>query len=517
MRLVLGTEIAQIDRMACELCGISGLWLMENAGTAVANFADRLMKKRTLDKNLDILLLAGGGNNGGDALVVARLLNAKGYKTITAVLCDPEKYKNDAKTNWEKMVELSLPYFIVKNESDFAILEEKLKNTSLIIDGIFGTGFHGCAVGIIADVIDTVNKSKCLKLAIDLPSGVNATDGTVIGLAVKADYTVTFGWEKYGTKIYPAKDYVGEISVADIGIPVELLEKIESNITETDNQIAKALLPVREQESHKGTYGHVAVVGGAYGMLGAPILAAQGALKSGAGLVTVVSVEEIMIPLACNQPELMCKLQTSNGHLSLNNKEEIAEFVKDKYVVMGMGMGRGEETIHLIKELCKCQMKGLVLDADGLFALAQNPIDFKNCGFPVVLTPHPKEMANLLNKTTADVQKDRLAVVIEASEKFGAVVVLKGAKTLIANGNEVFLNSTGNSGMATGGSGDVLGGIICSLMAQGLSPKDAAVLGVYIHGKSGDVAKAHVGEYGMSAGDLVKYLPQAIMSVENSR
>lgn len=517
MRLVLGTEIAKIDSMACELCGISGLWLMENAGTAVADFADCLIKKRILDKNREILVLAGGGNNGGDALVVARLLNAKGYKTLTVVLCDPAKYKNDAKTNWDKIIDLSLPCLFVKEQKDIVYFEEKLKNTALVIDGIFGTGFHGFAKGIIADVINAVNRSKCLKLAIDLPSGINATYGTVEGPAVKADYTVTFGWEKYGTKVYPAKDFVGQTTVADIGLPVELLAKIESNITETDSEIAKNLLPVRKQESHKGTYGHVAVVGGAYGMLGAPILAAQGALKSGAGLVTVVSVEDIMIPLACNQPEIMCRLQKGKGFLSESDKDEIADFIKDKYVVMGMGMGRNPHTVDLINLLCQCEMKGLVLDADGLWALAAKKIDFGDCGFPVVLTPHPKEMAKLLDISVKDVQDNRLQTVVSASEKFGATVVLKGAKTLIANGNKVFLNSTGNCGMATGGSGDVLGGIICSFLAQGLTPEAATVLGVYIHGKSGDIAKTEVGEYGMSAGDLVKYLPKAVIAVENNR
>ena len=517
MRLVLGTEIAKIDRMACELCGISGLWLMENAGTAVADFADRLIKKLTLDKNKTILLLAGGGNNGGDALVVARLLAEKGYLTQTAVLCDPAKYKGDAKTNWQKLIELNLPYILV-DDATMAEFEGYAQNAPLVIDGIFGTGFHGSAQGIVARVIECVNRCKGVRLAIDLPSGVNATDGKVEGPAVLADYTVTFGWAKYGTKIYPAKDFVGELTVADIGLPKELLEKIDSNITEIDSEIAKDLLPVRKQESHKGTYGHVAVVGGAHGMLGAPILSAGGALKSGAGLVTAVSVEEIMLPLACNRPELMCRLQqTENGFLTMDNKADIAEFIEDKTVVMGMGMGRKEQTLDLVNSLPDCPMKGLVLDADGLYALAKAPRNFSECGFPVVLTPHPKEMSVLLGTDTAQVQADRLAAVLAASEKYGCTVVLKGAKTLVASEGRVYLNSTGNAGMATAGSGDVLGGVICSLLAQGLSAEQAAVLGVYIHGKAGDIAKEKLGEYGMSAGDLIDNLPHAILAVQDGR
>lgn len=513
MRLVLGTEISEIDRMACEICGISGLWLMENAGTAVADFAESLIKKRLLDKNKEILLLAGGGNNGGDALVVARLLAERGYKTATALLCSPEKYKGDAAANWQRLTESGLPYFTVADEKGLAELAERAEAASLIIDGIFGTGFHGSARGVIGQAIEAVNGSGSLLLAIDVPSGVNATDGMVQGPAVRADYTVTFGWAKYGARIYPARDFVGEMTVADIGLPVGLLEKIASNITEVDAALAKEWLPVRRQESHKGTYGHVAVAGGAHGMLGAPILTACGALKSGAGLVTVVSVPEIMLPLACNQPELMCRqLTTPAGYLTAENLPEIADFIKDKVLALGMGLGRNPETMALVHKLCQAEMRGLVLDADGLQALARQPLNFKNCGFPVVLTPHPKEMAALLGVSTAEVQADRLQAVQRAAEKFGAVVLLKGAKTLVSDGKRVFLNSTGNAGMATAGSGDVLSGVIASLLAQGVGALEAAALGAYLHGKAGDIAKSKLGEYGMTAGDLAKNMPFALLS-----
>lgn len=513
MRLVLGTEIAKIDRMACELCGISGLWLMENAGTAVADFAESLFKKRLLDKNKEVLLLAGGGNNGGDALVVARLLAERGYKTWTALLCSPEKYKGDAAANWQRLAELGLPYFAVVDEAGLAELAERAAAASLVIDGIFGTGFHGSAQGIIGQAIDIVNGSGSLLLAIDVPSGVNATDGTVQGSAICADYTVTFGWAKYGTKVYPANDFVGEMTVADIGLPAHLPDKIASNITEVDPSLAKDWLPVRRQESHKGTYGHVAVVGGAHGMLGAPILTARGALKSGAGLVTAVSVPEIMLPLACKQPELMCRQLTADaGYLTEDNLPEITDFIKDKVVAMGMGLGRNPETMNLVRRLCSVEMRGLVLDADGLQALAQQPLNFSECGFSVVLTPHPKEMAALLGVSTAEVQADRLQAVQRAAEKFGAVVLLKGAKTLVSDGKRVFLNSTGNAGMATAGSGDVLSGVIAALLAQGVGALEAAALGAYLHGKSGDIAKSKLGEYGMTAGDLAENLPFAFLA-----
>ncbi|MGI5825072.1 MAG: NAD(P)H-hydrate dehydratase [Bacillota bacterium] len=518
MRLVLGKEIALIDRMACKDYGISGLWLMENAGKALADFAQSLFAKLSLDRAKPVILLAGGGNNGGDALVVARLLAVAGYKTETFLLCSPEKYKGDAAANWQRLKTAQLPFTELTDEADLRHFAKKSEEAVMIIDGIFGTGFHGAAEGIAADVIEIANKKQCVKLAVDLPSGVNADNGTVRGAAFRADYTVTFGWGKYGTKIYPAKAYVGKLNLADIGLPVELLSKIESNITEIDDELAGFWLPDRSPESHKGTYGHVAVVGGAYGMLGAAILAADGALKSGAGLVTAVSVSDIMVPLACRRPEIMCRLQkAAEGFLTEKNKGDIAEFIADKTVVMGMGMGRKSQTLDLIRELWHCKMKGLVLDADGLYALAENPVNFKECGFPVVLTPHPKEMAGLLGVTTAEVQSDRLGAVQDAAEKYGAAVVLKGANTLIADEDRVYLSNTGNAGMATGGSGDVLGGMIAGFLAQGLSAEKAAALGVYFHGRAGDFAKAELGEYGMSAGNLIDKLPLVLADFEKSK
>lgn len=516
MRLVLGSEIAKIDRMACTDYNISGLWLMENAGRAVAEYAMKLLG--TADDNKPIVLLAGGGNNGGDALVVARLLAEAGYETETFLLCSPEKYQGDAAANWQSFTEMQLAFKEVNNESVLAYFIDKIQEASLIIDGIFGTGFHGSVSGIAAEIIKNVNECKCIKLAIDVPSGVNSNTGEVLSVAFKADYTVTFGWAKYGTKIYPAKDYVGEITVADIGLPKELLQKIDSDITEVDEDLARSILPIRHQHSHKGTYGHVAVVGGSYGMLGAPILASGGALKSGAGLVTAVSVKEIMVPLACKNPEIMTKLlATDQGYITLANKADIVDFIADKTVVMGMGMGRNKETQDFIHEILDFPMKGLVLDADGLYALAKHFYDFRNCNCPVVITPHPKEMALLLDTTTAQVEADRIAAAKTAAEKFGVIVVLKGEKTLVVSGNKVFLNSTGNAGMATGGSGDVLSGIIGGLLAQGLSPEQAAVLGVYSHGKAGDIAKSKLGEYGMSARDLIKNLPYAILEIEKNK
>lgn len=515
MRLVLGKEIAEIDRMAARDCGISGLWLMENAGRAVAKQAERLFQALTLDPKAPVVLLAGSGNNGGDALVAARLLAEAGYQTEVFLLASSEQYRGDARTNWERLEHTAVLTHSMNEAGAEERLRRALSNASLVIDGLFGTGFHGAASGTAAQMIAAVNESKRPILAIDLPSGVNANDGSVAGPAVRAVRTVTFGWEKYGTKIDPAKQYTGLVQVADIGLPKELLEKIESDIHSIDESLVVSWLPRRQSDSHKGTYGHVAVVGGAYGMLGAPILAAGGALKSGAGLVTVASVSEIMVPLACRYPEVMSKLlPASQGVLSEEAEADLLPWVVDKTLVMGMGMSRRRKTGELIHTLCCSEMRGLVLDADGLYALAARPLDFRRVSFPVVLTPHPKEMARLLGISVSEVQKNRLRAVLRAAETFGAVVVLKGANTLIAAGKRVYLNETGNAGMATGGSGDVLGGVIAALLAQGLPAERAAVLGVYLHGRAGDLAKEELGEYGMSAGDLVSFLPLAFREAE---
>lgn len=510
MRLVLGKEIAEIDRMAMQDCGISGLWLMENAGRAVAKQAVCLFQMLTLDINAPVVLLAGSGNNGGDALVAARLLAEEGYQTEVFLLASPENYRGNAKTNWERLGRTTVLTRGMTEPGAEEALREALASASLVIDGLFGTGFHGAATGTAALMITAANECKRPILAIDLPSGVNANDGSVEGPAVRATRTVTFGWEKFGIKIDPAKQYAGRVQVADIGLPTELLAKIESDLHSVDKSLVASWLPRRQSNSHKGTYGHVAVVGGAYGMLGAPVLAAGGALKSGAGLVTVASVAEIMVPLACRYPEVMSKLlPASQGVLSEEAEADLLPWVTDKTLAMGMGMGRRRETSELIYTLCCSGARGLVLDADGLYALAARPLDFRRAAFPVVLTPHPKEMARLLGISTAEVQKNRLRAALRAAETFGAVIVLKGANTLTAVGKRVYLNETGNAGMATGGSGDVLSGVIAALLAQGLSAEQAAVLGVYLHGRAGDLAKEELGEYGMSAGDLVRFLPFA--------
>ncbi len=518
MRIVMGSEIAQIDAMAMSAFGIHGLQLRENAGRAVAAQAIALLDGLGPEAKKDIAIFAGGGNNGGDGLVAARHLHNQGYTVRLFLLSEPEQWKEDAYVNWEICQKLEIPFTMVDDISQRKLLRISLLNCGLIIDGIFGTGFHGAPNALAAEVIQAVNQSKKAVLSIDIPSGVNATTGEVAGAAIRATETVTFGWAKWGLCVLPGKDYTGRLQIADITLPKALLEKIDSNIEWLDSQFIRAALPQRQKDSHKGTYGHTLVVGGSGNMFGAPILAVGGALKTGSGLVTLASAEGIPAPLAAGFPEAMTlPFKTENGRLTQQAFPPIANAMKDKAVVLGMGMGRSRQTQELIHKLFQTPCKGMVVDADALFALAKNPCRFDGKDYPVILTPHPKEMADLLGVSTAEVQSNRLQAATQCAKQYGAIVVLKGADTLVVANQkamqpQVYLNPTGNPGMATGGSGDVLAGVIGSLLAQGLAGNTAAAAGVYLHGKAGDFAKDHLGEYGMSARDIITYLPQAIQA-----
>ena len=517
MRLVLGKEITQIDQLAMEEYGITGLQLMENAGRAGAEAAMAMMTELQLDHKRDIAIFAGGGNNGGDGFVIARHLHNQGYRVRIFLLTKPEHLKGDALHNWQIVEKLKIPYTVIETLHHVKLAKVSLFHSVLILDALFGTGFHGQPNELATEVIQAINSSYKPVLAIDLPSGVNANTGEVAGAAVKATKTITFGWAKYGTRVLPAKALVGELQVVDITLPKALLTKVSSNLTELSCQEIKAWLPQRQLDSHKGSFGHVLVVGGSENMYGAPILASGGAIKSGAGLVTLASGEGVAIPLAARLPEVMnLPLTVAGGTLALKNLAKLATMARDKVLVLGMGAGRTAEVQELLHKLMQVETKGMVIDADGLFTLAKMPLSFAASSYPVVLTPHPKEMALLLDCSTKEVQENRLEAAEQAAAKFGAIVVLKGAGTLIAvpEKNEqkaaVYLNPTGNPGLATGGTGDVLAGIIGGFLAQGCDGASAAALGVYLHGLSGDLAKEELGEHGLTATDVLSYLPMAI-------
>lgn len=515
MNLVTADEMRMLDQKAINEYGIPGIVLMENAGLAVVHvikdhFSGSLERKR-------ILVFAGKGNNGGDGFVVARHLANAGCDVKIFLLCKPEELQGDALINWKIARKMNIRYQLIISDRDLNVVKVGLMYTELLVDGIFGTGFKGGVQGTVAKLIDIVNETGKPVVAIDLPSGMEADTGRVIGPCIKAQYTVTLALPKVGLVLEPAAPFVGKLVTADISLPRELIIKQQFNRYLLGHSLCKSFLPVRADDSHKGSYGHVMVIGGSPGMTGAVALAVGGAVRSGAGLVTAA------VPTSLN-PVLETKLteamslplpETGEGTLSLSALEPIRNCVSNKVAVLGPGLSRHKEAQDIARAFVLNLTCPTVLDADALFSLVDCSEHLKNSRYPVVLTPHPGEMARLLGKSIGEVQGDRIRAVTEAVKKYNSIVVLKGAKTLVATPEgHLYVNSTGNPGMATGGSGDVLAGMIGAFMAQGIKGEHAAAIAVYVHGRAGDLAAGDKSQISLTAGDIIDYLPKVFWELE---
>jgi NAD(P)H-hydrate epimerase len=387
------------------------------------------------------------------------------------------------------------------------------------VDAIFGTGLNSEVKGFIKDVIAFVNSLPAPVVAVDIPSGLDATRGTVLGVAIRADLTTTFGLAKIGQWVEPGIGYVGRLAVVDIGIPRSFIEEADIKAHVIDREeLNLSLLDPRPSGAHKGDYGHLFVLAGSPGKTGAAAMICDGAMRTGAGLVT------LGIPASLN-PILEAKLteamteplpDAGTGYLSPDASKLMGQLLKGKTAcALGPGISTQPQVQELLLELITRVSIPLVIDADGITAVASRPEILKECKSPVVLTPHPGEMARLVGSTPQKVQDDRIGVAQSFATQYNCIVVLKGSKTVIATPDErIYINPTGNPGMASGGVGDVLTGIIGGLVAQGLSPLDAALWGVYLHGLAGDLAVQTVGEISLIAGDIIDYIPDALKEVE---
>lgn len=515
MNLVTADEMRLLDQKAIDEYGIPGIVLMENAGRAVVqviedHFSGNLERKR-------ILVFAGKGNNGGDGFVVARHLANAGCDVKIFLLCKPDELKGDALTNWKIARKMNIRYQLIISDRDLNIVKVGLMYTELVVDGIFGTGFKGAAQGTAAKLIDLVNEAGKPVVAIDIPSGMEADTGRMQGTCMKAHYTVTFGLPKIGLVLEPALPFVGNLVIGDISFPRELIKKQQFNRYLADYDLCRGFLSPRASDSHKGTYGHVLVIGGSPGMTGAVTLAAWAALRSGAGLITAAVPQSLNPILETKITEAMSLPlpETGDGSLSLSALEPIKNFAGGKVAVFGPGLSRHKETQDIVRGFVRDLPCPAVLDADALFLLFDYKEDFLNIKYPMVLTPHPGEMARLLGKTVSEIQEDRINAVTEAAKVYRSIVVLKGAKTLVATPEgRLYVNTTGNPGMATGGSGDVLAGMIGAFIAQGIQAEHAAVLAVYVHGRAGDLAARAKSQISLTAGDLVHYLPEVFLELE---
>ena len=512
MRLLNGAEMRAVDRAATEKFGIPGKLLMENAALAVVAEVGSVLGgfagKRAV-------IFCGTGNNGGDGFAAARHLLSRGMDVRVFMLGSPEQLSGDAKLNYEILYLNGTEVQQITEQRQINLLRLAVFNADIIIDAILGTGLSGEVEGIILSVIELINDSGSRVIAVDIPSGLCAERGLPLLIAVKADATVTFGYAKIGLVLPSALPYTGRLVVAGISLPAEALEYVDSRRELVDIDFCRRWLVKRDRESHKGDYGHVLVVGGSLNMPGAPCLAAAAALRAGAGLVTAALPKCACLSGSLNYREAML-LRLPDSADSALNSDSLEKLLGHgaTAMVVGPGMGRTEETAELVYQLLPQLKCPVVVDADALYFLKNRQDIAASVNIPLVFTPHAGEFARLSGLTAEEIESDRLGTAADFAAEWGVILVLKGAATIVADPDgRIFVNSSGNPGMATGGSGDVLAGVIAALLAQKLPPVMAAAVGVYLHGLAGDLAAADKTETAMIAGDIIEYLPAAFKKV----
>ncbi|HWR39387.1 MAG TPA: NAD(P)H-hydrate dehydratase [Patescibacteria group bacterium] len=516
MKLVTAAQMRGIDHQAIHQYGIPGVVLMETAGNAVAR---RIVEVLSTAADKKICVFAGKGNNGGDGYVIARFLQSQGARVKVFLVGSRQEVSGDARVNLDVIERMGMEICEIKDTTKWDIIGVAVSFADCLVDALLGTGFNGELQGVMLKTVELINRSGKPVFAVDIPSGVHADTGQIGGSAIKATYTVSLGMLKPGILLYPGAEYAGEVTLAELGIPSAVIAEQEIRCNLLTAATVQRLLPQRTANSHKGMWGRIVVVAGSRGFSGAAALAATGALRAGAGLVTLAAPAGIQGILATKLTEVMTRAlpETPGGGLDLTAVEEVRQLAGGADVLaLGPGLGTQAETRELVREVLRTVSCPLVLDADALNALVGYTEELAQIEALAVLTPHPGEMARLLRVSIDDVQKDRIGVTQRAASAWNCIVVLKGARTVVAfPDGEVFLNSTGNAGMASGGTGDVLTGVIAALIGQGLSSHDAAVCGVYLHGLAGDIV-AQNGMTGLTAGDLAAALPAALHGMKNS-
>jgi NAD(P)H-hydrate epimerase len=500
----------QIDRKAIDARSIPSEDLMENAGAGIALrlVADFLPQPETGS----VAIFCGKGNNGGDGFVVARHLARAGVQVELFFLGPLEKLSTDARLNFDRAAGTGINLTEIKAIDNLPPILE----CDLIIDAIFGTGFDGDPRGLAGELIKYINAQAGVTVSIDLPSGLNASDGSCAEAVINADYTYTLAQPKFGLFVSPGREQCGVVEVIPIGIPEEVVDSFDLKIDLTTVELVAEILPVRNANSHKGDFGRLLTIAGSTGMTGAAALSALAGLRSGGGIAMLACPKAVQPVLATMLTEVMTLPLpdvAKNGVLALRGLGEIRQLCKSyDALVLGPGIGRHHETAELIRRLITKLDLTTIIDADGLNAFEGHTDLLRKCDAPLVLTPHPGEFARLTGTVVPPESEieARAEVAIKAAADFGAIIVLKGSPTLIAsNDGRCCLNPSGNDGMATGGSGDVLSGIIGTLLAQKVDPFEAAVAAVFIHGLAGDFAAEDLTPRAMIAGDIIDYLPDA--------
>lgn len=502
MKILNAQQMRNIDRRATERFGVPSIVLMENAALAVIDAI--FQHYPDIDR---AALLCGTGANGGDGFAVARHLENRGVVPVIVLVGDRSAVRGDAEVNLVICERLGIPIYHVRSSEDVETALAHAADTDLIVDAIFGTGLNRAPSGMHADVIGALAELRIPVLAIDLPSGANAGSHEPFEPCVQAEVTVTFAAPKLCHVFAPASFYCGEVIVADISIPEIALDDEAVTLALITPKDVQPLLEPRLAVTHKGTYGHVAIIAGSPGRSGAAVLSARGAIRTGAGLVSVMTDPVTAQLVHAGSIESMTYSGSDAGH-----------FMSNKHAVLvGPGLADDEGSYSATRALIASIEQPSIIDASALNAFASRAHEINPRRLPRILTPHPGELARILGTDTVAIGNDRISAAREAARVTNCVVVLKGHQTLVAEPDgHVYVNPTGNPGMASGGMGDVLSGIIAALLARGADPLDAACAGVYLHGVAGDLVKEEMGDTGLAAMDVAERIPRAIARVRAS-
>ena len=521
MKVFTGAQMKEFDGRAMRDFAIPSLILMENAGRGIG---DMLFERVPELPVCRVVIVAGKGNNGGDGLCAARHLLRRGVppEALDVFVVGPSgKLSEETKTQAEILERFGLKIRHLQREKDLTLLDEALSQADVVLDALLGIGVKGPVRGLLGPIIERINESYAFVAAVDLPSGLDADTGHVESIAVRADLTITLEFPKVGLLLYPGREHAGEIVVASLGYPPLLTSSFETGLELVDEAFAREKLPQRRAYSHKGTYGKALIVAGSTGLSGAAIMTGEAALRSGTGLVYLAYPEGLSSIIESHLLEAVkLPLPEAEGALAEGSAEIILKFIQEQGInvmTIGPGLSRRRSIPKLLEKLLPRLNVPVVIDADGINALAtpKGRGLLKSLGTPMVLTPHPGELSRLIDQEISHIERDRVGIARQVAHDLNAILVLKGVPTVTAlPSGESFINSTGNSGLATGGSGDVLTGLIVGLLAQGMPPEDAAPVGVYLHGRLADRLKPKTGERAMLPRDLLSAMPEVLHEFE---
>ncbi len=502
-----------IDHHAINDFGIPGILLMENAGRGIVD----LMKKTIPNLNKKkVLVVAGKGNNGGDGFVIARHLNNMGVSVSVWLIGKRSQLKGDAKINSDIAHKQKIPILEI-SEKNSTSKNHYLSHSNIIVDAVFGTGLTKRISGLHEKIIKRINAAKKFVVSVDIPSGIDSDSGGLIGPCIKSNLTAALAYPKRSHLLFPAAEQMGKIEILDISIPQNIEVTHSESVHLIESSDITPLFPARSPNTHKGSYGHVLVVGGSKGKGGAAAMTGLAALRMGAGLVTLAVPESCFSSLEFNPLETMSVSlpETKSGCISFKAIDILINQIQDKdALAIGPGLSTQKEAVKCIDEFLPQVPCPIVLDADGLNCLAKIPNILKKITVPTILTPHPKEFSRIVGKPLNKIMENRLNEATEYAQNMGVTLILKGANSIIAFSNgELLINPTGNPGLAKAGSGDILTGMIAGLTAQKFSPKNASMAGVYLHGLAGDLYKQNFNDTTLIASDLLHLLPEVLSDI----